>query len=298
MADVLQLFDVMLVSVESKTHKNYGAGLLRFHQFCDSRLIPENSRMPASNHLLAAFVASWAGKVTTTTAQNWLTGLHFWHNLHGAPWFGHALVHSATAGLAKVVPPFLLWRALHSGVVADSVNLHITHSTSIRHRSLPNQVPFIVFHLPWMKTTHGDGADIVASKIDNLTNPVSALNHHLAANSNVPPDAPLFAYETAGRSWASMTRPWFLARCNQIWKGAGLLELTGHCFRIGGASELLLRGIPPDVVVMQGRWKSRAFLDYWRKIESILPLFVTSLFTDTRISLIHSSMDSYARRYK
>lgn len=110
---------------------------------------------------------------------------------------------------------------------------------------------------------HGDGADIVASKIDNPTNLVTALDHHLSANSNVPPPAPFVAYETAGGGWAPMTRPWFLACCNQVWRAAGLLELTGHCFQIGGASELLLRGIPPDVVAMQGCWKSRASLEYW-----------------------------------
>lgn len=62
--------------------------------------------------------------------------------------------------------------------------------------------------------------------------------------------------------------------------------------------ELLLRGVPPDVVAVQGRWKSRAFLEYWRKIDSILPLFVTSSFTDSRVAMIQSSMDSFTRRYK
>lgn len=102
--DVILLFDVMLISIEVKTRENYGAGLLRFHQFCDSRHIPEDRRMPAPDFLLASFIASWAGKVATTTAQNWMAGLHFWHNLHGAPWFGSGLLRSATAGLSKVVP--------------------------------------------------------------------------------------------------------------------------------------------------------------------------------------------------
>lgn len=102
--DVLKLFDVMLISLEVKTRENYGAGLLRFHQFCDSRNISEHQRMPAPDFLLAAFIASWAGKVATTTVQNWLAGLHFWHNLHGAPWFGSSLLRSASAGLSKVVP--------------------------------------------------------------------------------------------------------------------------------------------------------------------------------------------------
>ena len=94
-----------------------------------------------------------------------------------------------------------------------------------------------------------------------------------------------------------MIRPWFLARCNQVWRDAGLLELSGHCFRIGGATELLLHGTPPDVVAVQGRWKSKAFLDYWRRIESILPLFLTNSSTDARVSLVQSSIASFSRRY-
>ncbi|KAG1819183.1 uncharacterized protein BJ212DRAFT_1221232, partial [Suillus subaureus] len=66
--------------------ENYGSGLLCFHQYCDSRRIPESLCMPAPDHLLISFIASWAGKVAGSTVQNWLAGIHFWHNLHGAPW--------------------------------------------------------------------------------------------------------------------------------------------------------------------------------------------------------------------
>ncbi|KAG0695840.1 hypothetical protein DFH29DRAFT_1005068 [Suillus ampliporus] len=102
--DIVQLFNVLLTSIEPKTRENYSAGLLRFHQFCDSQNIPESCRMPASDTLLALFVASWASKIATTTVGNWLSGLHFWHNLHGAPWNGHALLCMSTAGVNKLVP--------------------------------------------------------------------------------------------------------------------------------------------------------------------------------------------------
>jgi hypothetical protein len=338
--DVLQLFDVMLVSIEIKTRENYGAGLLRFHQYCDSRHIPESQRMPASDFLLASFIASWAGKVAATTAQNWLAGLHFWHNLHGAPWFGHSILRSATAGLAKVVPEsskrprrppvtlehmHALFRGLDLSNAFDAsvfavactafwsccrlgeliiVNAnsfdpsrHVSRSSSFTRRIPPEGVKYSVLHIPWTKTSHVDSADVIISNLDDITNAFTAMNHHLTANATVPPHAPFFAYETAEGGWAAMTKPWFLARCNQIWRSVNLLELTGHCFRIGGATELLLRGVPPDVVAVQGRWKSRAFLEYWRKIESILPLFVTSSFSDSRTAMVNSSMDSYARRY-
>jgi hypothetical protein len=52
------LMDVMLSSLEPKTRSNYGAGLLRFTQFCDQLDIPEKERCPASEVFLSAFIAS------------------------------------------------------------------------------------------------------------------------------------------------------------------------------------------------------------------------------------------------
>lgn len=103
-ASASRLLDVLLASVESKTRENYGSGLLRFHQFCDSLSITEDKRMPASETLLAAFIAHWAGKVAVTTADTWLAGLHFWHQFNNAPWHGNALLRRSKTGLSKIVP--------------------------------------------------------------------------------------------------------------------------------------------------------------------------------------------------
>ncbi|KAF8230757.1 hypothetical protein L208DRAFT_1280409, partial [Tricholoma matsutake] len=46
---------------------------------------------------------------------------------------------------------------------------------------------------------------------------------------------------------------------------------------IGGATELLLQGTDLNVVATQGHWLSRAFLEYWHQIESILPLFISNV---------------------
>ena len=92
-----------------------------------------------------------------------------------------------------------------------------------------------------------------------------------------------------------MTRDWFLCRCNQVWISAGFPDMPGHAFRIGGATELLLQGVPPDVVATQGRWKSQAFLKYWRQINSILPLFISSSADTARLLSLDSLMDNFAR---
>ena len=50
----------------------------------------------------------------------------------------------------------------------------------------------------------------------------------------------------------------------------------GHNFHIGGTTHLLLLGMDPFIVMVQGHWKSDAFLTYWCHCEEILPLFIRS----------------------
>ncbi|OBZ72649.1 hypothetical protein A0H81_07917 [Grifola frondosa] len=329
----------MLSSLDIKTQKNYGAGLLRFTQFCDGLSIPETLRMPAPEPLLAAFIAKWSGAVARTTIDNWLAGLSFWHAINGAPWQGNKMLRVTCTGALKNEPAKKAKRPPvtleHMHALRDRLNLtnsfdaavyaiactafwccrrlgelvipspntfdadkHVAKSAGIRYRKLLGQAEYAVFHIPWTKTTKHAGADIIATGNDEPTSPLTALRHHQNANSRVPSTAPMFAFETSDKKgWAPMTRDWFLQRCNEVWKDAELGQLTGHCFRIGGATELLLRGTHPDIVATQGGWKSRAFLEYWRKIESILPLFISKSFDSSRLKLIHDSMNSFKKKY-
>lgn len=60
--------------------------------------------MPASEALLAAFVAEWEGKVARTTVDSWLDGLTFWHIINGAPWNGDRMVRQALKAILKGEP--------------------------------------------------------------------------------------------------------------------------------------------------------------------------------------------------
>ncbi|KAF9219221.1 hypothetical protein BS17DRAFT_718205, partial [Gyrodon lividus] len=69
----------------------------------------------------------------------------------------------------------------------------------------------------------------------------------------------------------------FLAHCNLIWTSNGILVSTAHSFRISGISgitELLLAGIPPDIVKASGCWSSDTFLCYWCSLELLAPLYI------------------------
>lgn len=70
------------------TRGTYGAGLLRYHQFCDKWGISEHHRMPADYALLAAFVGEWKGRVSGRTIRSWLSAVAAWHDINHAPWAG------------------------------------------------------------------------------------------------------------------------------------------------------------------------------------------------------------------
>ena len=67
-----------------------------------------------------------------------------------------------------------------------------------------------------------------------------------------------------------MTKYKFMDFCSGVWSKAALAHVLGHSFRIGGAVELLLAGVPPEVVAATGGWTSLAFLLYWRRMEEII----------------------------
>ena len=75
-------------ALASSSRSSYGAGLLRFNQFCDRWEISERSCMPASYALLCAFIGNYKGSSSGKTIKAWLSGIRAWHLANHAPWFG------------------------------------------------------------------------------------------------------------------------------------------------------------------------------------------------------------------
>ncbi|KAJ7649915.1 hypothetical protein FB45DRAFT_730364, partial [Roridomyces roridus] len=84
----VKIFENLLLSHVPETRESYGAGLLRFTQFCDRSSIGESARMPADRFLLAAFVADTVGTCSGKCIRNWLNGLRLWHIFNDAEWHG------------------------------------------------------------------------------------------------------------------------------------------------------------------------------------------------------------------
>uniref|UniRef100_A0A0W0G8I0 Uncharacterized protein n=1 Tax=Moniliophthora roreri TaxID=221103 RepID=A0A0W0G8I0_MONRR len=100
--------------------------------------------------------------------------------------------------------------------------------------------------------------------------------------SNLRPNLPLRPPGSPTRALLSqgLTKKDFLDTCYAIWKKEGLYHVHGHSFHIGGAVELLLAGVPPEVVAQIGGWTSLAFLLYWQRVEEILPKSTYQAYKD------------------
>ncbi|KAG0694084.1 hypothetical protein DFH29DRAFT_985347 [Suillus ampliporus] len=304
----------------------------RPHVLASDRLLVCNYGAEA---LLAQFVAAFAGITASKTLNNWMAGLQFWHIVNGAPWHASAMVHHTRCGFSKMVPPSsrcakcppvtikvlsilfdnlsfsdlfdcavgavtftAFWCCCHLGeLVIPSPNLfdrlkHVSQSTlPLIVFDLPNDSRASALHILWTKTTKEEGATISITARPHCTCPNTLIN------ANVPATAPLFAYRTP-TGWSPLTCQDFISRCNSVWTSQGFPPMPGHAFRIGGATELLLQGVHPDIVSSQGRWTSRSFLEYWRRIETILPLFISSSFNNDHVANVDTIMDSYTQQHR
>ena len=172
--------------------------------------------------------------------------------------------------------------------------LHVTNCVALRAGQTAGGVKHLHFRIPKTKTS-SSGADIHLVAIADPSCPIAPLVNHLEVNASVPRGSPLFAFASP-QGHTVLTKTLLLARCNEVWTASGLPPLPGHAFRIGGATELLLRGTPPDIVMVLGRWKSKAFIEYWRRIDEILPLFLSNSFSEPQITQLQSAM-SVTRRH-
>ncbi|KDN36472.1 hypothetical protein RSAG8_10810, partial [Rhizoctonia solani AG-8 WAC10335] len=125
-------------------------------------------------------------------------------------------------------------------------------------------------HLPRTKTNQKNGETIIITRQAKHVDPLRALALLLQANGKHPQRTNLFAYRSAPNGeFRALTKEAFISKCNAIWSGAGFPLISGHCFRIGGTTELLKLGLDAELVKSMGRWKSDSFHIYWRSLGEI-----------------------------
>ncbi|KAK7000975.1 putative reverse transcriptase domain protein [Favolaschia claudopus] len=293
------------------TLEKYASSLKAFHTFCDSEGVDQAQRLPASEFLLCSFSASRAGEIAGGTARAAVAAVKAWHIIEGEDWQGGIRLRYVLRGVENLAPESSK-RDIRPPVTASMVDLlaeHLDKSSPLDTAVLAaassalwgqirlgeilsdtqgkfkaGRIPMVAdlrppstsagsraLHLPWTKTKGKRGEDAMLVKQNTPSDPISALESHLTTNS-IPSNLPLFSYRNAQNSLICLTRKRFLQRCNEIWGRYGYPAFTGHSFRIGGTTELLLAGVHPDVVQAMGRWQSEAFKIYWRRLDLLAPL--------------------------
>ncbi|KAF8236902.1 hypothetical protein L208DRAFT_1250269 [Tricholoma matsutake] len=144
-------------------------------------------------------------------------------------------------------------------------------------------------HLPWSKTQKARGDNIWIPRQEALLNPIHAIHKHYIKNRlNIK--HPITAYRDAHDNVIMLTRSKFVCRINRILRATsrGYPRITGHCFWIGGTTFYLVSGVPPDIVKKFGRWRSQAFLEYWRCLDSLGTIHIEMLPLKPRTGQKHA----------
>ncbi|RDB24633.1 hypothetical protein Hypma_008189 [Hypsizygus marmoreus] len=296
------------------TSSRYDASISQFLEFVITNSIPLSACLPASESLLCAFAASFAGSLAGKTIGNKCAAIRSWHIQNGFPYRGGRQLSYVIKGAENMrpadshMPPRpavseAMLAALSSSLdLNDSFDLCVLAiaTTSFwgqirlgeilppREKNFntmnfpcwsdfqrPNSVGSRVLHLPCTKTGGSKGEDVIITRQLHL-DPIAAIESHSKKNCHLSSDCFASYYSPSGLRLA-LTKRKFLARCNSILTSHSLPAISGHCFRIGGTTFLLLAGVPPDIVKLMGRWSSDSFLRYWRSLEIIAPLYAELL---------------------
>jgi hypothetical protein len=299
------------------TSLKYSAGITSFMRFCDSNDIPCQLRLPADKFTLCAYAASHLRWTAGSTACSNLSAVRAWHIANNVPYAGQNSLRlrytlkgvenlcplssrkpvrpPVTRRLLEILQSALnpaspldaavlacattaMWGQIRLGEILAPAQSHFTLGRIPCWSDLLPPVTSAgsrLLYLPWTKVTASWGAKVMLCRQHALCDPLAALQNHRRLNYTVSA-LPLFLYLAAEGSLC-LTKKKFLGWCNEIWACHGLPTITGHSFRIGGTTELLVAGVPPDIVKVMGRWSSDAFLTYWRLLELIAPRYAELL---------------------
>ena len=187
-----------------------------------------------------------------------------------------------------------------STAAAFDPKYHVLRSTKILFRVLRDGARSASFDIPWTKSTKEVGATVIltARRDGDPLCPVAAFQNHLHVNSSVPASSTLFAYNSSSGQPKNLLKHEFLNFVTNIWSSAMLAHVLGHSFRIGGAVELLLAGVPPEIVAATGGWTSLAFLLYWRRMDEILPMSTSKAYNQAHLDRLTSILEEFRISHK
>lgn len=108
----------------------------------------------------------------------------------------------------------------------------------------------------------GEAQDLLLNAQPNCLCPVKAILRCISSVRS-PKDS-LFGYPGGMDGRRNLSRSIVVNRCQGIWRMYGWTSLSGHSFRVGGASLRAALGVPHEDIQKLGRWTSTCYLIYLR----------------------------------
>ncbi|EHS62923.1 uncharacterized protein PGTG_21273 [Puccinia graminis f. sp. tritici CRL 75-36-700-3] len=103
---------------------------------------------------------------------------------------------------------------------------------------------------------------IYLKELPHMLCPVLAVKRRLAEAKGM--ETSLFGYTDPQGERAHITRPQATRALSKIWGACGFEGVSGHSFRVGGASIQVALGVPISEICIRGRWASDTYKLYLR----------------------------------
>lgn len=290
-------------ALRANTRRLYGQHWVKFTALCQELGYTHSQSQPISEQDFCYLLIIYAHRQAASTLPGFLSAIKYSARANKLPELPQGeQVQKVLTGLSKwfsssdpinraasITTEQLL--ALHRGldvsefaqardwaayVIAFFAMLRIseyTGTTSLRWRHVKivsvEGVEALVITVPFSKTESRPVEVVLASLTDELC-PVKAFRSYQRAAGDVWQSWPFFLARS-GRPEA-MGRAAFIGRLRQRLRAAGFAEVgkvSGHSFRRGGLTALLLAGVSDTQLQRHGRWKSDSFKRYFDTEHSI-----------------------------
>ncbi|EHS64804.1 uncharacterized protein PGTG_21062 [Puccinia graminis f. sp. tritici CRL 75-36-700-3] len=147
----------------------------------------------------------------------------------------------------------------------------------------------------------GEEQVIHLRRLPHMLCPVLAVNRRLTearANGTQDNDGSnsLFGFSEPGSGRQHITKPMATRALDKIWKTYGFVGVSGHSFRVGGASLQRALGMPIELICSRGRWSSDCYKLYLRDFTDDTLRSTIALLDQTRRSVARVNEEtSYSR---
>jgi hypothetical protein len=293
-------------SYAEATSANHCYAVKRFLRFAASCGVAEEDALPCKPEMLCLWIADGVGCTGVGTATANIAALSAWHRCRGLSFDIPLQIKTIKRALRLHWPEEKQQKPLRPPISPKMIRLLAeswsdkgprekcalaialaafmgqmrlgelapASAENLDRSKLPSRARWSIYtkpkgsstiSLPWTKTTGKAGALVTLPTQAAPLDPTKAICLHLVASEL--DDSALLCEFVENRKPQIMDKELFMGMCNAIWSRHGFQRITGHSFRIGGTTSLLLSGVDTEIVKGMGRWSSDAFKLYWRKVE-------------------------------